>query len=60
MLEKGRSKSVVTRNWLLQLQDVVIDSPALEASVTAFFAAQVGRKGNDNDLLHQSRSMYVS
>lgn len=53
----SRPDSVVARNWLLQLQDVVIQSPALEASIAAFFAAQVGRKNNDMDLVHQSRSM---
>jgi hypothetical protein len=59
MLNGSRPQSVVTRNWLLQLQDVVIQSPALEASIAAFFAAQVGRKNNDSDLIRQSRSMYV-
>jgi hypothetical protein len=57
MLGKNRPKSVGTRNWLLQLQDEVIQSPALDASIAAFFAAKVGRKNNDMDLVHQSRSM---
>lgn len=59
MLNTNRPQSIVTRNWLLQLQDLVIQSPALEASVAAFFAAQVGRKNKDSDLIRQSRSMYV-
>lgn len=59
MLNTNRPQSIVTRNWLLQLQDLVIQSPALEASVAAFFAAQVGRKNKDSDLICQSRSMYV-
>lgn len=59
MLDKSLQKSAVTRNWLLQLQDVVIHSPALDSTIAAFFAAQVGRMNNDMNLVHQSRSMYV-
>jgi hypothetical protein len=59
MLDKSLQKSAVTRNWLLQLQDVVIHSPALDSTIAAFFAAQVGRMNNDVNLVHQSRSMYV-
>jgi hypothetical protein len=57
MLDKSCPASIVTRNWLLKLRDVPIQSPALEASIAAFFAAQVGRKNNDMDLVHQSRSL---
>jgi hypothetical protein len=60
ILDKSRPSSTVTRNWLLMLQDFVIQSPALEASIAAFFAAQLGRKNNDINLIHQSRFMYVS
>lgn len=59
ILDKGPPKSVVHTDWILQLQDVGIQSPALEASIAAFFAARVGRENNDMDLVHQSRSMYV-
>jgi hypothetical protein len=59
-LLESRPKDVVIRNWLLQLQEVVVQSPALEASITAFFTAQVGRKNNSLDLVRRSRSMYVN
>jgi len=59
MLDKSLQKSAVTRNWLLQLHDVVIHSPALDSTISAFFAAQVGRINNDVNLVHQGRSMYV-
>jgi hypothetical protein len=59
MLDKSHRKSIASRNWLLQLQETVIDSPALETMMAAFFAAQVGRKNNDLKLVRQSRSMYV-
>jgi hypothetical protein len=58
ILDKSRPKSVVPTDWLLQLQDVVIQSPALETSIAAFFAARVGRKKNDMNLVYYSRSMY--
>ena len=60
MLDKSRPQSAISMDWLLQLQDVVIQSPALETSIAAFFAAQVGRNYNDVDLVRQSRSLYVN
>ena len=59
MLDKCRPKYIVTMNFFVQLQDVEIQSPALETSMAAFFAARVGRKNNDMNLVYQSRSMYV-
>ncbi|KAI5463863.1 hypothetical protein BGZ63DRAFT_403128 [Mariannaea sp. PMI_226] len=53
------SNSIITPNYLVLLQGSVIQSPALEAILAAFFAAHVGRKNNDMKLVHQSRSMYV-
>ena len=46
-------------SWLLQLQDRTIESLALETSITAFFAARVGRLHKDWDLVYKSRSKYV-
>jgi hypothetical protein len=59
MLDKGRRQSVASRNWLFQLQDVAIQSPALEASIAALFAANIGRTTKDVDLIQKSRSMYA-
>lgn len=59
MLEANRPKFLVITNWLLQLQEHVIQSPALEISIAAFFAARIGRKYHDINLVHKSRSMYV-
>jgi hypothetical protein len=59
MLDKSRPKSVVTRNWLLQLQEVVIQSSALDTSIAAFFTARMGRRNNDMNLVYRSRSMYL-
>jgi hypothetical protein len=59
MLDKSLQKSAVTRNWLLQLHDVVIHSPALDSTISAFFAVQVARMNNNVNLVHQSRSMHV-
>ncbi len=53
-------KPAVSRNFILQLQDSVIQSPALETSITAFLTARVGRKYHDDDLVHRTRSMYVA
>lgn len=44
--------------WLLRLQDIVIESSALESSVAALFTARVGRKKNDSNLVQRSRDMY--
>lgn len=60
MLDEIRPKRAVPLNWLLQLRDVAIQSPALESSIATFLAARVGRKSSDMDLIHQSRSMYVT
>ena len=59
MLDKSRPKSVNTVNYFLQLLDFEIQTPALETSMSAFFAARVGRKNNDMNLVQQSRSLYV-
>ncbi|KAH8660227.1 hypothetical protein BX600DRAFT_513850 [Xylariales sp. PMI_506] len=53
-------RSVVSLNWLFQMQEGSIQSPALEASIAAFSAARIGRIYNDPDLVHQSRSVYMS
>jgi hypothetical protein len=57
MLDRSCPGSAASRNWLFQLQDVVIQSPALEASIAAFFAANIGRQNKDLDLVQKSRSM---
>ncbi|KAJ5948301.1 hypothetical protein N7466_001316 [Penicillium verhagenii] len=46
-------------NWLLLLQGRTIESPALEISTTALFAARVGRIYGDRDLVYRSRSIYT-
>jgi hypothetical protein len=56
---KNQLKSVAGLNWLSELQDVAIQSPALDSSIGAFFAARVGRSNNDMDLVHKSRCMYL-
>lgn len=53
------SKDDVTGNWLLQLQGEAILSPALQLSVAAYAASQVGRENNDEDLVNKSREMYL-
>lgn len=46
-------------NWLLLLQGRTIQSPALEMSTTAFFAARVGHMHGDRELVSRSRSLYI-
>ncbi|KAJ5673599.1 C6 zinc finger domain protein [Penicillium longicatenatum] len=46
-------------NWLLLLQGRTIQSPALEMSATAFFAARVGHIYGDRELVNRSRSLYI-
>ena len=58
-LNASPASRIVTMNWLLQLQDIEIRSPALETSLAAFLAARVGWINNDSTLVLQSRSMYV-
>ena len=53
------SKDDVTVNRHLQLQAEPIVSPALQLSVAAYAASQVGRENNDETLLSQSREMYL-
>ena len=55
----NRSNPIAMKNWLLQLHGVEIKSSALEAAVTAFCAAQVGRTNDDADLVQRSRQIYV-
>ncbi|KAK0751820.1 hypothetical protein B0T18DRAFT_318071 [Schizothecium vesticola] len=57
--DANSSKSILPNDWLLQLRDVDMRSPALKTSTAAFFAARVARINNDQNLAHQSRSMYV-
>jgi len=57
--DANSSKSTLPNDWLLQLRDVDMRSPALKTSTAAFFAARVARINNDRNLAHQSRSMYV-
>lgn len=56
---KSDMKSAAGVGWLVQLQDVAIQSPALDTSIAAFFASRAGRSNNDMDLVHRSRSMYL-
>lgn len=60
VLSSDRSRSLANSDFLLQLQAVSIDSPALEISLAAFFTAVIGRRNSDMDLIYRSRSMYVS
>lgn len=60
LLDKTRPKFYIPMDWFFQLQDVVIQSPALESSIGTYLAARVGRKHNDMNLVHRSRSMYVA
>lgn len=60
MLGRKRPISGLYMDWLLKLQDDVIQTPALESAVASYFAARVGRKNNDINLVNQSRSMYVA
>ncbi|KAJ5912357.1 C6 zinc finger domain protein [Penicillium tannophilum] len=46
-------------NWLLLLQGRTIQSPALEMSATAFFAARVGHMHGDREMVYRSRSIYI-
>lgn len=47
------------RNWLLQVQDAPTLTPALESSVLAVCMAKLGRKYNDEALVHEGLSMYT-
>ena len=58
LLSPNRPKSAVSANFLLQLHEVAIESPALETAVSAFFAARLARRHNDPNLIHKSRAMY--
>jgi hypothetical protein len=60
MLSQGYPKPFVSKNWLLNFHNYVPKSPVLMASVSAFFAARVGRLNGDDDLIHKSRGMYIS
>lgn len=59
MLDANGPKSFLPANWILQLQDVEMRSPALQTSTAAFFAARVAQSNNDKNFAHQCRSMYV-
>jgi len=59
MLDANGPKSFLPANWILQLQDVEMRSPALQTSTAAFFAARVAQSNNDKNFAQQCRSMYV-
>ena len=53
-------RPTVSANLLVHLLGAEINSDALDSCLYAFFAAKVGRRYKDENLLRQSRSMYVA
>jgi hypothetical protein len=58
-LDANSPTSSLPTNWILQLQDVEMRSPALQTSTAALFAARVAQANHDDDLSRQCRSLYV-
>ena len=59
MLKSRREDIVPMSNWIITLQDEAIQSPALDISIAAFFAARIARKQGDEDLSYKSHAMYL-
>lgn len=53
------TKELVNGNWMIQLRDEPLDLPALQWSLSAYSAAQIGRELGDDNLIQQSREMYL-
>jgi hypothetical protein len=60
ILDSPHPREAVSRNFILQLQGTVPESSALQTSMAAFLASQVGRENGDMDLVHRSRGLYVT
>ncbi|ERT01401.1 hypothetical protein HMPREF1624_02647 [Sporothrix schenckii ATCC 58251] len=57
---KTTTKSMRSRNWLLNLQDTSLDgAPALESAMTALCMARVGRRSGNMALVQHSLRLYT-
>ncbi|KAH8895958.1 hypothetical protein GQ53DRAFT_743897 [Thozetella sp. PMI_491] len=59
LLESKRPKSAVNANFLLQLQDMAIQTPVLESALSAFFSSRIAWKQGDKGLMFESRKIYA-
>ncbi|CAK7217383.1 hypothetical protein SCUCBS95973_003130 [Sporothrix curviconia] len=57
---KTTTKTMRSRNWLLNLSDTSLDgAPALETAMTALCMARVGRHSNNSALVQHSLTLYT-
>lgn len=57
---KTTTKTMRSRNWLLNLSDTSLDgAPALESAMTALCMARVGRRSNNMTLVQHSLRLYT-
>ena len=55
----NRQPTIKQRNWLLQIQETPILTPALESSILAICLAKLGRRYNDEALVQEGLFMYT-